>query len=236
MQGRWRTARWRPLLMGASSGVMGLATAPPGGCIALRLAMARMERPTATPALISAGKPFCNTAAATSAKTALPITAGHGWASGQLGTANSRNALTPSGAIKTKLTKSVRQPLISISKPPVMANARVALIPARIASSERGRSVAEPKRADHLAQRCALPDRSAKGHAQSLASPDLISVGSAFLSSQANSPFLTATQIRRRIGTPIMTSNSWQADRFFPPAADNRLVSNSCMVLRDFRL
>jgi len=145
MQGRWRTARWRPLLMGASSGVMGLATAPPGGCIALRLAMARMERPTATPALISAGKPFCNTAAATSAKTVLPITAGHGWASGQLGTANSSNALTPSGAIKTKLAKSVRQPLISISKPPVMANARAAPIPARIASSERGRGVAEPK-------------------------------------------------------------------------------------------
>src|SRR3546814_7563254 len=65
--------------------------------------MAMIAPPTANPTLIFAGRANCSTAIAARAEAVLPTTADHGWASGELGMANSRNALAPSGAINRKL-------------------------------------------------------------------------------------------------------------------------------------
>src|SRR3546814_16098890 len=77
--------------------------------------MAMIAPPTANPTLIFAGRANCSTAIAARAEAVLPTTADHGWASGELGMANSRNALAPSGAINRKLAMSPRQALSTTS-------------------------------------------------------------------------------------------------------------------------
>ena len=134
----------RPLESG-SDNTVAIATAAPGGCMARRTAIAAMAPNTDRPAASSTGRPRCSTLTATKAETALPTIADQGWASGEFGTAKTRNAVAPSGAISSRPCTAPIQFPIEIRIAPQRASPRPARRAARNDSRQVGRDMAGPR-------------------------------------------------------------------------------------------
>ena len=120
------------------------ATAAPGGCMARSAAIAAMARHTARPAPSSGARPRPVTAMAASAETVLPTTADQGCASGEFGTAKTRNAVAPSGAISKYPDATPLQASSMTRMTPQSASASPAPKAARNDSRHFGRDMAGP--------------------------------------------------------------------------------------------